>query len=91
MIYFMFNGIFAFIFGIMAWRIVPRGWLLLKGGMGLIRTVDDDARKKVESRRVLSEGGNFVIGGILWLLVGIVFAILAAAFSIAAVVSIITG
>jgi hypothetical protein len=61
-------GLFFF-----AFRALQRGWPFLKTGWLMMQTQTSapDFRTNVERRRAISEGGRFLIGGLLWLAAGL--------------------
>ncbi len=67
------NGAFAAGFFFFAMRALKQGWPFLKHGwlMMQTQTSHEDYRFNVERRRAISEGGRFLIGGILWLVGGV--------------------
>lgn len=62
------NAIFAGIFLTFAWNASRRARAFLQTGYAVIReeTKKPDFRANVESRRAISEAGNFIIGGVFW-------------------------
>lgn len=63
------NAVFAAGFASAGVNALRRGWPFLQHGWMLLRTHAGaaDARIHVERRRGISEGGRFVVGGLLWL------------------------
>lgn len=78
------NTIFAWIFGQFAWRALPKGTAFIQHGWLLLQTHAEqpDAAKHVEHRRAVSEGGTYMIAGVLWCGAGLIAAGLAVAFGI---------
>lgn len=78
------NGIFAVIFFAFARRAVGRAWPFLKLGWSVVdrEVKKSDYRQNVESRRIISQAGMFLIGGVLWLLAGMVSGGLSVYFSV---------
>jgi hypothetical protein len=69
----LLNLVFAAICFVSAWRALRRGLPFIRLGWQAIDAAVQrpDYRSNVESRRTISEGGNFLIGGLLWLLIGL--------------------
>lgn len=63
------NAVFAAGFATAGVNALRRGWPFLQYGWSLLRLHADaaDADENVERRRAISEGGRFVVGGLLWL------------------------
>jgi hypothetical protein len=61
-------GLFFF-----AIRALQRGWPFFKAGWLMMQTQTGapDFRINVERRRAISEGGRFLVGGLLWLAAGL--------------------
>ncbi len=68
------HSIFAFIFLSFAVTALRRAYPLWLTGWYAIQAAvqHPDYRHDVESRRAISSGGRFLIGGIFWLLAGLV-------------------
>jgi hypothetical protein len=64
------NALFGVGFFYFALRSARRGWPFLRAGWLAVQTgaSHPDFRYNVEHRRTISEGGLFLIGGLLWLL-----------------------
>jgi hypothetical protein len=79
MSYFLINLVFAGIFLWLAWRTLPRSFTFLRLGWLLIRTQSEKpgfreaVRADVETRRAISIGGGYVLGGMVWLAGGLIF------------------
>jgi hypothetical protein len=54
--------LFAMNAGRRGWPFAKHGWLLIQA-----QTAHPDYRENVERRRSISEGGRFLIAGVLWL------------------------
>ena len=67
------NGAFGAGFLFFAMRAFQRGWPFVKHGWLAMKTNTQipDFREQVERRRAISEGGQFLIGGLLWLGAGV--------------------
>lgn len=78
------NGIFAMIFFAFARRAFGRAWPFLKLGWWVIdeEVKKSDYRRNIESRKVISQAGVFLVGGLLWLLAGMVSGGLSVYFSV---------
>lgn len=68
------NGIFGAGFLFFAMRALQRGWPFVRLGWLTMQeqTSHPDFRQNVERRRMISEGGRFLLGGLLWLSAGLV-------------------
>ncbi len=57
-----------------AMRAFRLGWPFLRDGWLAVRTqaAQSDTPLNVEQRRLVSEGGRFLIGGVLWLGAGVI-------------------
>jgi hypothetical protein len=66
------NAIFAMGALAIATQAVRKGLPFVRDGWTLIQTQTShpDFRYNVERRRAISDGGRFLVGGILWLLTG---------------------
>lgn len=86
MILIILNSAFAVGLFFFSMRAVQQGWPFLKHGwlMMQTQTSDPDFRYNVERRRAISEGGRFLIGGIMWLVAGIGAFVAAIYFSLQA-------
>lgn len=67
------NAVFALIFGFGARYALMRALPFLRIGWNGIRaeTQKPNYRANIESRRTISQASNFLIGGIVWLIIGI--------------------
>lgn len=74
MILLTLNAVFAAAFVIAGRNAARRGWPFVRHGWTLVQAHAGapDARRNVERRRVIGEGGRFLIGGLLWLGAGAV-------------------
>lgn len=63
------NAIFALIFGSFTLRASQRGWLFLRGGWNMIQSqaAPGDKSPPELNREAASQGGQFLLAGILWL------------------------
>ncbi len=70
----MLNAIFATASLLLAQRALLRGWPFIKTGWTAIQTQAEhpDMRENVFRRVAVTEGGRFLIGGIGWMLTGII-------------------
>ncbi len=86
MILIILNGAFAAGLFFFSMRAVRQGWPFLKHGwlMMQTQTSDPNFRQDVERRRSISDGGRFLIGGILWLAAGMAAFVAAIYFTIQA-------
>lgn len=77
------NAVFAMIFGLFAWRTVPRGWWLLRSGWLLLDThaAHSEDRQRPANRQAISQGGRFFLAGILWLLAALAAGTMALGFA----------
>lgn len=66
------NAVFAFIFLSFARTALSRALPLLRTGWLLLQTGAQRPPQHIERRRDISAGGRFVIGGVFWLLAGLV-------------------
>ncbi len=80
------NAIFATASFFLAQRGLQRGWPFIKTGWLAIQAQADqpDVRENVFRRLAVTEGGRFLIGGIGWLLVGVIALIAGIYFTILA-------
>lgn len=80
------NFLFALGFAQFAWRSAPRGWFLLRSGWQIValHAGQPDARRNVQHRRAISQGGSLLLAGLAWLGATLVSAGLALAFLLAA-------
>lgn len=78
------NGVFALIFGGIAWRSIPRGLLFTRTGWQAIRVQAENSNtpQDIERQRQLNQGTRFFLAGLGWLAAGIVSAGLAITFLI---------
>lgn len=69
MLLFTVNTVFAAIFLLAARGALRRALPFLRAGWSAIRTETQkpDYRVNITSRRVISEGGRFLLGGLVWL------------------------
>ena len=67
------NAIFAIASFYLAQRGLQRGWPFIKTGWMAVQAQAEqpDVRENVFRRLAVTEGGRFLIGGIGWLLVGV--------------------
>lgn len=67
------NAVFAFIFGLGARFALIRAIPFLRVGWEGIRaeTRKPDYRTNVESRRAINQASNFLLGGVVWLVIAI--------------------
>jgi hypothetical protein len=81
------NSVFALVFLSFAREAARRGLPLIRAGWLAIRTqaAQPDHRQHSERRRLISEGGQFVIGGLLWLLAAAISAAAGLYFAVQAV------
>jgi hypothetical protein len=63
------NTIFGAALLMFAVRAAGRGWPFLRDGWNAIQaqTAHPDFRQNVQRRRIISQGGVFLLGGLLWL------------------------
>jgi hypothetical protein len=80
------NAIFAMGAFYLARMGLQRGWPFIKIGWLAVKTQaeHDDVRENVFRRLAVTEGGRFLMGGIGWLLVGILSLLAAVFFTITA-------
>ncbi|MBZ0291833.1 MAG: hypothetical protein K8L99_04625 [Anaerolineae bacterium] len=52
-----------------AWPLLQTGWLAIQA-----EVKKPDYRENVDSRRAISSGGRFLIGGVIWMLMALVSA-----------------
>lgn len=66
------NAVFAFLFAMGARLAFRRAWPFVRAGYGVIRAEvkKPDFRTNVYSRRLISEASNFLVGGLLWMVIG---------------------
>ena len=71
------NAIFAFAAFMIAQRALLRGWPFAKTGWSAIRTQAQhpDVRQNVFRRMTASEGGRFFLGGVAWVVMGVLAAL----------------
>jgi hypothetical protein len=77
------NGAFATGFLFFAMRALQRGWPFLRAGWTAIRVqvAHPDFRQNIERRRIISEGGIFLLGGVLWLAASVIALLVGGYFS----------
>lgn len=82
MLLFSINAIFAFICARFAFNTIPRGWQFIKSGWTIVKTQREqgDVSIDVESRRLASEGGTYLLAGVLWLIAALIAIALTAFF-----------
>ena len=68
------NAIFATAAFYLAQRGLKLGWPFIKTGWMAVQTQADhpDVRENVFRRLAVTEGGRFLMGGIFWILIGII-------------------
>ena len=78
------NAIFATASFFLAQRSLQRGWPFIRTGWMAVQAHQPDMRENVFRRLALTEGGRFLIGGIFWLLTGIIALIAGLYFTVLA-------
>ncbi len=80
------NAIFATASFFLAQRSLQRGWPFIKTGWLAIQTQAEhpDVRENVFRRLAVTEGGRFLIGGIGWLLMGVLALVAGIYFTVVA-------
>ena len=70
--------VFTLIFGMATRRFIPRGLQFARFGWDMLQAnaPDEAKHKHIEGRQAIGAGGNFVIAGTLWLLAGVICAVL---------------
>jgi len=70
------NGVFALIFGGIAWRSIPRGLLFARTGWQAMRVQakNPDTPQDIKRQRQRNQGTRFFLAGLGWLAAGIVSA-----------------
>ena len=80
------NAIFATASFFLAQRGLQRGWPFIKTGWMAVQAQADhpDVRENVFRRLAVTEGGRFLMGGIFWMLIGIIALIAGVYFTVLA-------
>ena len=88
MIAIMLNAAFGAGFLAFSFTAMRRGWPFARNGWLAIQTstADPHFRQSVERRRAISEGGRFLIAGLMWLGAGFGCILLGAYFTLQAVI-----
>jgi hypothetical protein len=84
MIAIMLNGAFGAGFLAFAFSALRRGWPFARSGWLAIQTstADPAFRQSAERRRAISEGGRFLVAGLMWLGAGVGSVALGAYFTL---------
>ena len=87
------NAIFAMAAFFLSRRGLERGWPFVKTGWLAIQSQaeQDDVRENVFRRLTASEGGRFFLGGIGWLLIGILALVAGIFFTVMAYQNLFSG
>ena len=87
------NAIFATASFFLAQRSLKRGWPFVKTGWLAVQAQAEhpDVRQNVFRRMAVTEGGRFLIGGIGWLLMGILALLAGIYFTVVAYQSLFSG
>ena len=87
------NAIFATASFFLAQRSLKRGWPFVKTGWLAVQAQAEhpDVRENVFRRMAVTEGGRFLIGGIGWLLMGILALLAGIYFTVVAYQSLFSG
>ena len=80
------NAIFATASFFLAQRGLQRGWPFIKTGWMAVQAQagHGDVRENVFRRLAVTEGGRFLMGGIFWMLIGIIALVAGAYFTVLA-------
>lgn len=76
------SGLLAYICGRIVLYAAPNGWRYTRLGWSWIRGVqgNHDPRQDVEARRQLTMGGQYLLGGVLWLVATLISSALVIVF-----------